>query len=664
MITLRGDGDPRLQIKEKWKGHAKENQEISDMNIASSAALYKAKEATRSYMDGVYYQPVPEIDDMGYTDPPRAGEQEIFVMGLCPYYARVQWDGVTRTVTEWMSEGSVPWLPSVQCGLLVNLIELSKMRLINFRDSHAVNSTPHGLLYALGRAVHDLCDTVGNEVIKKVFSRPNPHSTEYTYSSTVVRDCTHHGCMCSAVIFFQDQRYVLRAGDYLEKDIKSFIVNFNSRFGIPAPLAPVRYAVKYRDRSGLHCVEGDGEEIAVFEYSSTEGVRKYVLCRLAGSKKQEIPAEIQGITVQYYSMSSIGRLKDLETYEDNQAGYSAKYYEKNVGALQKLEPYLRDLMVYAPGDGNGVAANTFRNVKSSDLHVSDLSSNLTYISTIRQEFRKFRQYKGPKVLVLGYVSTFISADVWGILDARDPVIIHDSGYVHVSHLLHGSVVGMNVVAYNMDIPPLFPDVEDVRYTTNLMGLTSVSSTTLDEGLFYLARVKPSVLFNLPPNWHNYWRKVGGKLSDEPGVGYAHTFDQHLDHLLNRSRSYFYLAGTVQVCPMILQGQSVLVNRFVYKTDSYAIASTLGDIYRRRRESYFFIRLQVGDHSKSVAFPGQVRMFKFQDQTSVKVECQGDSLYVASGEKITAYPLVKGKLTGKIKEQVIDGKLPSQMALWI
>jgi len=298
------------------------------------------------------------------------------------------------------------------------------------------------------------------------------------------------------------------------------------------------------------------------------------------------------------------------------------------------------------------------------LHVSDLSSNLTYISTIRQEFRKFRQDKGPKVLFLGYVSTFIGMDVWDILDPRDPVVIHDSGYIQVPHLLHGRVVGHNVVAYNIDIPPVFPDVEDVRYTTNLMNLVSVSPSSLDEGIFYLARMKPSVSFCLPPNWHNYWQEVGGKVADEPGMAYSHTFDQHIDKIISRSRSYFYLSGTVQVRPMALQGQSVLVNRYVYKTDSYAIASTLGDIYRRRKESYYFIRLQVGEYSKSVPFPGQVRMFKFQDQPSVKIERQGDSLYVASGEKLTVYPLVKGKLTGKIKEQVMDGKLPSQMALWI
>jgi len=169
----------------------------------------------------------------------------------------------------------------------------------------------------------------------------------------------HFGCACSAVIFYQGQRYVLRAGDYLEKDIKSLIVSFNARYGVPAELPAVKYAVKFRDRVGLHCVEGEGEEVASFEHASAEGTRKYVLCRLAGSRRQEIPPEIQGITVQYYGMSTVGRLKDIETYETNQAGYSAKYYDKNVVALQKIAPFLKDRTVYAPGDGNGVAANTF-----------------------------------------------------------------------------------------------------------------------------------------------------------------------------------------------------------------------------------------------------------------------------------------------------------------
>jgi len=663
MISLQGERDPRTQLKEKWKGCAKENQELSDMNIAESAALFKAQQATRPYMEGVYYQPVPEMDDMGYMDPPRAAEQEIFVMGLCPYYTRVQWDGKIQTVTEWMAEGDVSWLPSVQGGLLVSLLELSKMRLINFRDSHAVNSTPHGLLYALGRAVQELSDTAGNEVIKKVFSRPNPHSQDYAYSSTVVRDCLHFGCACSAAIFYHNQRYVLRAGDYLEKDIKSFIVTFNERFGGPAQLSAVRFAVKFRESSSLSCVEASGDELASFDYITPEGTRKYILSSLPGLKKVEIPSSIQSMTIQFYGTSSLGRLQDITTYENNQVGYSAKYYEKNIGALRSIAKYVKGT-VFAPGDGNGIAASVFSNVRSSDIHISDLSSNLTYISTIRQEFHRFRDFKGPKALVLGFVATFISSDEWNILDSRDPVIIHDSGYIQVSHLAHGTVVGHNIVAYNMDIPSYYPDYGEVKYTTNLMGLTSVSPYTLDEGIFYLARMKPSVSFCLPPNWHNYWRSVGCKVADEPGMGYSHTFDQHLDLLLVRTRSYFYLSGTIQVRPILLQGQSSIVNRYVYKTDSYAIASTLGDIYRRRKDYYYFIRLQVGDYSKGVSFPGQTRVFKFQDQASVKIERQGDSLYVASGEKMTVYPLVNGKIVGKIKEQVMDGKLPSQMALWL
>jgi len=662
MITLGSRMDSRLLIKERWREHAKQGQEMSDMNLANSEVLRLAIQDTQPYNERVYYQPVPEVDILtGRLSPVRIPKSELYVIGLCPYYTRVAWDGQEKTVSEWMSEGEVPWMPSTQYGIFVSLIESSKTKLVGFVDSKALPKTSHNVLYAIGRAVHDLPFTEGNAFIKELFKKPNPNGEEYIYSSNLVEGCTHVDCTCTAAIFYRDHRYRIRYSD-LETDVNNFVAAINSRHGAPAPLPPVRFSVYSRESSGLVCREASGDEQASFEVCEQGSTRRYIMCSIPSYITVEIPEVVQSMVVSYYGSLPIGKLTSEETYAQSQSSYSAKHYDKNRAPLSFLSPYFKGRRVYAPGDANGISQHLFEDVRSTDLHISEMSSGQTYISSLRQQFREFRQYSKPKVLFLGFVATFIQPDEWRILDPGDPVVIHDSSYIGIPHMNEARVIGKNIVAYNIDIPGCVPEHDNIKYTTNLMSLSSLSATTFDEGLFYLMRMKPSLSLSLPSNWQRYWISVGGQLADSPGLMYSHTYDTHIDNLLKGVRSYFYLSGTIQA--RVLQVSGELSNRYVYETDSYALASSLGDMYRRRGDSYYFMRLYVGSGDKYVYYPGQVAKYRFTDIASVKTEQKDDVLYVSYGGKTMMYPLVKNKLMGDIRRQVEEGVLPSQMVLWL